>query len=335
MILHPAHPGGPCRTALPAYLRIAVSKRMPIKIPSDLPAWKTLREEGVDIIGVEEASRQDIRPLRIAILNLMPKKIETETQLSRLIGATPLQVEMTLLSPSTYIPSNTPQEHMLAFYQPFDTVQEERYDGLIITGAPVEELPFEEVKYWDELRRILDWSHTNVHSTLNICWGGQAALYHNHGVPKHLLPGKLSGIYPHRVARRTSPFVRGFNDTLPVPVSRYTENRAKDIEKHGALDILLESDEAGVCLVSDSRFNALYMFNHLEYDTRTLYNEYVRDLEARPNTVKVPEYYFPMNDPAKTPANSWRAHGHLLMGNWINRIYQTTPFELEDIGEDR
>lgn len=305
---------------------------MPIKIPNDLPASRTLEKEGVDIMSEDEASRQDIRPLRIAMLNLMPKKIETETQISRLIGSTPLQVEMTLISPSTYIPSNTPQEHMLAFYEPFDSVQTERFDGLIITGAPVEELPFEEVKYWDELRRILDWSHTHVHSTLNICWGGQAALFHNHAVPKHLLPGKLSGVYDHRVMKRTSPMVRGFNDVLPVPVSRYTETRSIDVEKHSALSILLESDEAGVCLVEDSQFNAVYMFNHLEYDTRTLYNEYVRDIEARPETVKVPEYYFPMNDPAKTPHNGWRAHGHLLMGNWINRIYQTTPFKLEDVG---
>jgi homoserine O-succinyltransferase len=308
---------------------------MPIKIPNDLPATRTLQSEGVDVMSEDEAARQDIRPLHIALLNLMPKKIETETQISRLIGATPLQVEMTLVSPSTYIPTNTPQEHMLAFYQPFDAIREERFDGLIITGAPVEELPFEEVKYWDELRRILDWSHANVHSTLNICWGGQAALFHNHGVPKHMLPGKLSGVYEHRVMKRTSPMVRGFNDALPVPVSRYTETRAIDVEKHNALSILLESDEAGVCLVEDLQYNAYYMFNHLEYDTRTLYNEYVRDLEARPDTVKVPEYYFPMNDPSKTPHNSWRAHGHLLMGNWINRIYQTTPFHLKDIGRER
>ncbi len=305
---------------------------MPIKIPDDLPAAEILQKEGVDVMREQDAVRQDIRPLRIALLNLMPKKIETETQLSRLIGASPLQVEMTLISPSHYTPSNTPQEHMLAFYKPWEEIRHQKFDGLIITGAPVEEIDFEEVLYWDELRQIMDWTRTNVHGSLNICWGAQAALYHHYKVPKYLLPRKLSGIYDHRVISRTDPIVRGFNHMLPVPVSRYTECRARDIEKHGSLRIVLESDEAGTCMVTDKALNAVYMFNHLEYESRTLYNEYIRDTEARSDTVRVPENYFPNDDPSKTPQNTWKAHGHLLVGNWINMTYQTTPYELEGIG---
>ncbi len=308
---------------------------MPIKIPDDLPAAHILQKEGVDVMREQDAVRQDIRPLRLALLNLMPKKIETETQLSRLIGASPLQIEMTLVSPSHYIPSNTPQEHMLAFYKPWEAIREERFDGLIVTGAPVEEIEFEEVKYWEELETIMDWSRTHVHSSFNICWGAQAQLYHHYRVPKYLLPRKLSGVFPHRVARRTDPMVRGFNDVLPVPVSRYTECRAKDIEKHETLNIVLESDEAGVCMVTDRALNAVYMFNHLEYESRTLYNEYVRDIEARPDTVRIPEYYFPHDDPSKTPRNTWKAHGHLLMGNWINKLYQTVPFDIGEVGNGR
>jgi len=305
---------------------------MPIKIPDDLPAAEILQKEGVDVLREQDAVRQDIRPLRIALLNLMPKKIETETQLSRLIGASPLQVEMTLISPSHYTPSNTPQEHMLAFYKPWEEVKHQKFDGLIITGAPVEEIDFEEVIYWDELRQIMDWTKTNVHGSLNICWGAQAALYHHYKVPKYLLPRKLSGIYDHRVISRTDPIVRGFNHMLPVPVSRYTECRAKDIEKHGSLRIVLESDEAGTCMVTDRALNAVYIFNHLEYESRTLYNEYIRDTNARPGTVRVPENYFPNDDPSKTPRNTWKAHGHLLVGNWVNMTYQTTPYDLESIG---
>jgi len=298
---------------------------MPIKIPDDLPAARTLQDEGIVVMREQDAVRQDVRPLRIALLNLMPKKIETETQIARVIGATPLQVEMTLVALSSYVPTNTPQEHMLAFYKSWEEVREEKYDGLIVTGAPVEELPFEDVLYWDELRGIFDWATHNVHSSFNICWGAQAALYHYHGVPKYALPKKLSGVFNHRVVRRTAELVRGFNDVLAVPVSRYTENRNN-------LEILIESDEAGICLVEDHALNAVYMFNHLEYDSRTLFNEYMRDRQARPDTVQVPENYFPGDDPAKTPRNMWRAHGHLLFQNWINAVYQTSPFEIDRIG---
>lgn len=308
---------------------------MPIKIPDDLPARKTLEAEGVLVIDEHDAIRQDIRPMRIALLNLMPEKIKTETQIARLVGATPLQVEMTLLTTSSYVPTNTPREHMLAFYEPWQKVRDQKFDGLIITGAPVEEMAFEEVDYWIELTEILDWTQTNVFGSLNLCWAGQAALYHFYGLPKYLLPRKLSGVYTHRLTRRNAPLLRGFNDVIQVPVSRYTEVRKRDIEKWNGLEILIESDEAGICLIQDHPRNAIHMFNHLEYETRTLSDEYNRDLKARPNGVQVPEYYFPGDNPAKTPANNWRAHGHLLFANWINETYQHTPFDIDDIGKDR
>ena len=305
---------------------------MPIKIPDDLPAGRTLQDEGVVIISEHDAIRQDIRPLRIAMLNLMPEKIKTETQLARLIGATPLQIEFTLLTTATYTPTHTPREHMIAFYRPWNEIRTERFDGLIVTGAPVEEIDFEQVKYWPELCAIFDWASTHVFSTFNICWGAQALLYHRHRVPKFLLGGKLSGIFEHRVVRRSSEILRGFADTFPVPVSRYTEVRERDISKHPALEILAQSDEAGICLIQERAARAVYMFNHLEYDTFTLSDEYQRDLKARPGTVRIPENYFPDDDPAKTPRNSWRAYAHLLISNWINETYQHAPFDLRQIG---
>ena len=305
---------------------------MPIKIPDDLPAGRTLQEEGVVIIAEHDAIRQDIRPLRIAMLNLMPEKIKTETQLARLIGATPLQIEFALLTTATYTPTHTPREHMVAFYRPWNEVKNEKYDGLIVTGAPVEEMEFEDVKYWPELCEIFDWAAANVFSTFNICWGAQAALYHRHRVPKYMLPRKLSGIFEHRVVKRGSEILRGFTDSFPVPVSRYTEVRARDIVKHPELDILVESEEAGICLIQERAARAFYMFNHLEYDTFTLSDEYQRDLKSRPDTVRIPENYFPDDDPAKTPRNSWRAYAHLLVSNWINETYQHTPFHMEQIG---
>ena len=308
---------------------------MPIRIPDDLPARKTLEDEGVGIIADRDAIRQDIRPLRIALLNLMPEKIKTETQLARVIGASPLQVEMTLLTTASYIPSTTPREHMLAFYVPWEEVADEKFDGLIVTGAPVEEMEFEDVDYWPELTRIFDWAASNVHSSFNICWGGQAALYHRYGLPKHLLPGKLSGVFPHRVTRRSAAIVRGFNDIVTVPVSRYTEVRRADIEKHETLEVLLESTEAGICLIEDHATGDIHMFNHLEYDSRTLGDEYTRDLKARPDGVRIPRHYYPGDDPGQTPASTWRAHGHLLFANWINATYQSTPFDPKDIGKGR
>jgi len=308
---------------------------MPIKIPDDLPARKTLEDEGVDLIAEHDAIKQDIRPLRIALLNLMPEKIKTETQLARIIGASPLQVEIKLITTASYIPSNTPREHMLAFYVPWEEVAEEKFDGLIVTGAPVEEIDFEDVDYWKELTQIFDWAETNVHSSFNICWGAQAALYHRYGLPKHLLPRKLSGVFPHRINRRSASIVRGFNDIIPVPVSRYTEMRRRDVEKHDTLEVLIESSDAGICLVKDHATGDIHMFNHLEYDSRTLGDEYSRDMRARPDTVHVPQHYYPEDDPALIPANTWRAHGHLLFANWINATYQSAPFDKKDIGKDR
>ena len=307
---------------------------MPIKIPDDLPARLTLEHEGVLVIGENDAIRQDIRPMRIALLNLMPEKIKTETQIARLVGSTPLQVEMTLLKTSSYTPTNTSAEHMLAFYKPWQEVADEKFDGLIVTGAPVEEMEFEDVDYWPELSEILDWSKSHVFHTFNICWGGQAALYHHYGVPKHALGKKLSGVFEHRIATPHSDLLRGFPDAFPIPVSRYTETRRADIEKHPGLRVLAESDDAGLCLVEDTNLNQVYMFNHLEYDNNTLGDEYRRDIKAG-RTIHMPDNYFPDDDHRQRPLNTWRPLGHLLFGNWVNLVYQNTPFDLVDVGKPR
>lgn len=304
---------------------------MPIKIPDNLPARATLEREGVMVMTEKVAVRQDIRPLRIGLLNLMPNKIRTETQFARLVGATPLQVEMSLIKITSHTPKNTPAEHMLAFYRNWESVKSEKYDGFIVTGAPVELLEFESVTYWDELRRIFDWTQTNVHSSMNICWGAQASLHHFHGVPKHTLPKKAFGVYRHRNLNPASPYLRGFSDDFSIPVSRWTEVRRSDLPGGSALEVLIESDEVGLCLVCDAPHSALYMFNHIEYDTRTLADEYWRDTDAgRP--IDLPQNYFPGGDANAPPENRWRSHAHLLFGNWINEVYQTTPFDLNDIG---
>ena len=306
---------------------------MPIKIPSNLPAWRILEEEGVRVIREEDAIRQDIRPLRIAILNLMPEKIKTETQLARVLGSTPLQVEITLLSLTTHTPKTTPHEHLSEFYHPWTELKDEKFDGLIITGAPIELLPFEEVYYWDELCQILDWSQGHVHGLFNLCWGAQAALYHFYGIEKYELDAKAFGVFEHRVTNTRSALMRGLNDELKVPVSRHTENRREDFEKFKNLEILIESDDIGVCLVHDSDLNQVLMFNHLEYDSTTLGNEYDRDI-SQGKTINVPADYYPGDDPANPPINRWRSNGHILYGNWINLIYQTTPFDINAIGLD-
>ncbi len=310
---------------------------MPIKIPNDLPAAAKLAEEGVRVIGEEEALRQDIRPMQIALLNLMPEKRKTEVQLARLLGATPLQVELTLLTTRTYRPRTVPLSHLQRFYRSWDEVAERKFDGLIVTGAPVELLPFEEVKYWDELRAVFDWSRTHVHSSFFICWGAQAALYHFHGVPKHTLPCKRFGIYVHYVVEREdarrNPLVRGFDDYFLVPVSRHTETRAEDLPPEAGLEVLAVSNAAGLCLVYEPRYRAVYMFNHLEYDTFTLDEEYRRDREKR-GDVFLPVNYYPDDDPSKPPRNCWRAYAHLLFGNWINEMYQTTPYDITKIGTE-
>lgn len=304
---------------------------MPIKIPESLPAIEVLRREGVMVMGEETARRQDIRPLQIALLNLMPKKVPTETQFARLIGATPLQIELTLIRMTRHEPKNTSPEHMEAFYLPFEVARERKFDGLIITGAPVEHLDYDEVTYWDELTQIFDWTQTNVHHTIGVCWGGMAMLNHFWGVPKHALPAKAFGCFRHHTTAEGSPFLYGFSDSFVVPVSRWTEIRAEDVARRPELRILITSEATGPCLIEDPRHRALYMINHLEYDSTTLKEEYDRDVAAG-GPIEMPVDYFPDNDPSRPPENRWRSHGQLLYGNWINRIYQTTPYEMERIG---
>ena len=304
---------------------------MPIKLPSDLPAYSVLSSEGVMVMDDQTASRQDIRPLRIALLNLMPKKIQTETQFARLIGSTPLQIELSLIRMSEHQTKNTTAEHMEAFYQPFSEVRDQKFDGLIITGAPIEHLPFEDVTYWDELRKVMDWTQTNVHSTFGVCWGGMAMIHHLHGVEKHMLDAKAFGCFRHQNLQPSSPFLNGFSDDFLIPVSRWTEMREDEINARSGLNILLGSQEVGPCLVEDTACNSLYIFNHLEYDSHTLKEEYDRDVAAD-SEILVPVNYYPDNDPAREPTNRWRSHAHLLYGNWINRIYQTTPYDLDTIG---
>ena len=304
---------------------------MPIKIPSRLPAFDVLRNEGVMVLDEELASRQDIRPLRIALLNLMPKKIQTENQFARLIGATPLQIELSLIRMSDHRTRNTAAEHMESFYRPFEEMKAEKFDGLIITGAPIEHLEFDEVTYWDELREVMEWTQTNIHSTFGVCWGGMAMINHFHGVKKHILPEKAFGCFRHRNLAPASPYLRGFSDDCTVPVSRWTEMRQDEVNAHAGLTTLLGSDEVGPCLIEDPAHRALYVFNHFEYDRDTLKQEYDRDVENGV-PINVPCNYYPEDDPSRTPVNRWRSHAHLLYGNWINEIYQTTPFDMNEIG---
>lgn len=304
---------------------------MPIKIPDDLPAVRTLEAEGVAVMREADAVRQDIRPLRIGLLNLMPDKISAETQIARLIGATPLQVELTLVRLSSHAPRNAAPDHMAAFYRSFDEIEHERFDGFIVTGAPVERLPFEEVRYWEELGRIFDWTQAHVHRTLAICWAAQAALNHFHGAPKHELSAKASGVFRQSVVQPASPYLRGMSDGFAIPVSRWTETRRADLPEEAT--VLAESAETGLCLVEEAVRGLLCSFNHAEYDTATLANEYFRD--AALGDTPVPANYFPDDDPTRPPENGWRSHAHLLFGNWINEIYQTTPYEAAEIGRGR
>jgi len=307
---------------------------MPIKIPSGLPARETLEKEGVLVIGENRAMRQDIRPMHIAILNLMPEKIKTETQLARVLGSTPLQVEMTLVALETHKPKNTSEQHLLDFYHPFSDIRDQKFDGLIVTGAPIEQLPFDEVTYWDELKAIFDWSLSNVHSAFNLCWGGQAALNHFYGIPKYQLDEKRFGIFTHRVLDHSSILTTGLNDEIPVPVSRHTENRVEDFADFPNLQVLMDSDEAGMCMVIDHKLRHVHMFNHMEYDSTTLGDEYQRDV-TKGETIQVPAHYYPGDDPTRSPVNTWRGNGHLLFGNWLNYVYQTTQFDMTLIGSDR
>lgn len=306
---------------------------MPIKIPDTLPAFETLVHEGVRVMTETVAVRQDIRPLQIGLLNLMPNKIKTEIQMARLVGASPLQVELSLVRVGGHKAKNTSEEHLLAFYDTWEEIKHRKFDGFIITGAPIETLDYEDVTYWDEMKQILDWTVTNVHSTLNVCWGAMAAIYHFHQVPKYTLEEKAFGVFRHHNRNPSSVFLSGFSDDFQIPVSRWTEVRAADIRKHPGLEILMESDETGVCFVQEKAGKRLYVFNHVEYDSTSLADEYFRDADAGV-PIKLPKNYFPHNDPAIAPLNRWRSHAHLLFGNWINQMYQTTPYELDRIGTE-
>lgn len=304
---------------------------MPIRIPNDLPATKTLQEENIFVMTETRAMTQDIRPLNILILNLMPTKIDTETQLARLLGNTPLQVNMELMHMSTYQSKNTPAEHLLTFYKTFDEVKDRKFDGMIITGAPVEQMPFEDVDYWPELCDILEWSTTNVHSTFHICWGAQAGLYYHYGIPKYPLPEKMFGIFEHQVEYKRSILFRGFDDHFMVPHSRHTTIRREDVERVPSLRILASSEEAGVYVISSRKGRRIFVMGHSEYDPGTLNKEYVRDKNAG-LPIRVPKNYFPGDDDTCPPVDSWRAHANLLYSNWLNYyVYQTTPYDIAEI----
>lgn len=305
---------------------------MPIKIPNNLPANEILTRENIFVMPEERAIVQDIRPLRIAILNLMPTKIETETQLLRLIGNTPIQVEVTLLHPKTHIAKNTPEEHLTTFYKTFDEIKDQKFDGLIITGAPVEEMEFEDVNYWEELKLVMDWSLRNVYSTFHICWGAQAALYYHYGVPKYPLREKMFGVFPHKITKPNTMLLRGFDDDFYAPHSRHTEIRREDVEKVKELDILAESDEAGIYIMKTDGGRQIFVTGHSEYDPFTLKAEYDRDV-AKGLPINVPQNYFADNDPSKAPVVRWRSHANLLFSNWLNyHVYQDTPYDLNKLG---
>ena len=304
---------------------------MPVKIPSTLPARSILEQENIFVMGEERAEHQDIRPLRMAILNLMPTKIATETQLLRLLGNSALQVDVTLLHTATYESKNTDAEHLLNHYETFDAVRGEKFDGLIITGAPVEQMEFEEVDYWQELTRIMDWAETNVESTFYICWGAQAGLYHRYGIPKYPLPQKMFGVFEHQVLAPTERLLRGFDDTFYAPHSRHTEIRRADIEKVNEIQLLAESEEAGVYLVGSKDGRHIFVTGHSEYDPLTLKAEYDRDVN-KGLPIHVPRNYYPGDDPTNMPKVRWRGHAHLLFSNWLNYyVYQVTPYDLRQI----
>ena len=304
---------------------------MPINIPNGLPAKEILESEKIFALEEDVARKQDIRPLKVVILNLMPKKIETETQILRLISKSPLQVDIDFMMVSNHVSKNTSADHLLKFYDDFSTLKSNRYDCLIITGAPVEHLEFEDVDYWEELCDIMEWSKTHVYSTLHICWGAQAALYYHYGIPKYLLPEKLTGVFRHRILDVFHPLMRGFDDRFLIPHSRHTEVRREDIQKHEDLIILATSRAAGVSIVANKSGRQFFVTGHAEYDRNTLANEYFRDVNKGLHP-QVPQNYFPGNDPAALPPLTWRSHANLLYTNWLNYyVYQQTPYDLKNL----
>ncbi|MCI9576163.1 MAG: homoserine O-succinyltransferase [Clostridiales bacterium] len=304
---------------------------MPIEVKGSLPATKILESENIFVITEERANAQDIRPLKIVILNLMPTKIETETQLLRLLGNSPLQVDIELLQMATHVSKNTSASHLNTFYKTFDEIKEEKFDGMIITGAPIEHLEFEAVDYWEELQEIMNWSKTNVYSTMHICWGAQAGLYHHYGIAKKMLPEKLSGIFKHKILNPLHPLIRGFDDRFFAPHSRHTTVDRAEIEQNPNLMVLSVSNKAGVYLVAAKSGRQFFVTGHAEYDRETLANEYHRDV-AKGLNPKIPENYFPEDETEATPYFTWRSHANLLFSNWLNYyVYQQTPFDLKDL----
>lgn len=304
---------------------------MPVKIPNNLPASEILSRENIFIMNEERAARQDIRPLKIVILNLMPNKIVTETQILRLLGNSPLQVEISLLHTSSHIGKNTASEHLEEFYCEFSQIRDGRFDGMIITGAPVEQMEFTDVDYWSELAAIMEWSKHNVYSTLHICWGAQAGLYYHYGIPKYPLEHKMFGVFEHTINQLNCKLLRGFDDSFWVPHSRHTETRKHDILHHPELIVLAESLQSGVYLVATADFRQVFVTGHSEYDTLTLQEEYLRDVD-KGLVIKVPENYYPNDNPQQLPRSSWRSHANLLFSNWLNYcVYQETPFSLQEL----
>ena len=307
---------------------------MPIKIPNQLPATETLTQENIFVMTETRAITQDIRPLQILLLNLMPTKVDTETQLARVLGNTPLQIELELIAPSGHVSKNTSQAHMLAFYKTFDEVKSRTFDGLVITGAPVELMEFEEVDYWPELCEIMEWSKTHVHSTLHICWGAQAGLYYHYGIQKKPLPEKLFGVYPHHADYKRAILLRGFDDEFWAPHSRHTTIDRTDVEAVPGLKILASSEEAGVYIIMNKEGRQIFVTGHSEYDPDTLEREYLRD-KSQGLPIHVPVNYYPNDDDTKPPVVRWRGHGNLLYSNWLNYfVYQTTPYDIMAVGEE-
>ena len=304
---------------------------MPIRIPVTLPATATLESENIFVMDEQRASHQDIRPLKIVLLNLMPKKIETETQILRLLSNTPLQVDIELLQAATHVSKNTPEEHLITFYKTFSDIKDQKFDGMIITGAPIELMDYQDVDYWHELCEIMEWTKTNVFSTLHICWGAQAGLYYHYGVPKYALSQKMFGVFPHKVLQHNHQLVRGFDDVFYVPHSRHTEVRKEDILRCGQLEILTESEISGVHIVAYKDGRQFFVTGHSEYDLYTLANEYFRDVKKKMK-IQLPYHYFPDDNPEKLPNFIWKSHANLMFSNWLNYfVYQQTPYNLETL----